>query len=176
MALEISQIVERMKRKSEAKTDSDLARILEITPQAISGFRKRGEIPSDLVIEFGRNFKVSLDWLIDGEGYPEIDRPPPSAMDIALPYGLIEGRISDLITKTVQILESETIYRTALTANINAFHQAINTEQEIIQIRKEAKQQQGEMELMKMRLIALEEKFIKPGADPAEAIIAGKEM
>lgn len=36
--------------------------------------------------------------------------------------------MSDMLTKTAEVLESETIYRTALASNINAFHQAVQGE------------------------------------------------
>lgn len=36
--------------------------------------------------------------------------------------------MSDMLTKTATVLESDTIYRTALASNINAFHQAVQSE------------------------------------------------
>ncbi len=42
--------------------------------------------------------------------------------------------MSDMITKTVEVLESDTIYRTALASNINAFHQAVRSERLLAQL------------------------------------------
>uniref|UniRef100_I2Q2M2 Uncharacterized protein n=1 Tax=Desulfovibrio sp. U5L TaxID=596152 RepID=I2Q2M2_9BACT len=36
-----------------------------------------------------------------------------------------DWKMSEMLTKTAEVLESETIYRTALASNINAFHQAV---------------------------------------------------
>ena len=39
-----------------------------------------------------------------------------------------DWKMSDMLTKTATVLESDTIYRTALASNINAFHQAVQSE------------------------------------------------
>ena len=60
--------VDRMKSAAGLRSDTDLAKALDITPQAISNFKNKGEIPSDLVIQFAVKYKVSVDWLRSGEG------------------------------------------------------------------------------------------------------------
>ncbi|WP_306534487.1 helix-turn-helix domain-containing protein [Geobacter sp.] len=67
MSVIYSDIVDRMKLITGLGYDSDLAKILEITPQAISNFKKKGKLPSDLVIKFALEHKVSVDWLLTGE-------------------------------------------------------------------------------------------------------------
>jgi len=71
MSLNYSSAVERMRAAIGTKTDSELARELDITPQALSNFKKKGEIPTDLVIKFADKYKLSVDWFITGEGPKE---------------------------------------------------------------------------------------------------------
>lgn len=68
MGLKFLETVERMKAATGLQTDTELAKVLDITPGAISNFRKRGEIPTDLVILLAVKFKLSVDWLLTGEG------------------------------------------------------------------------------------------------------------
>lgn len=75
MSLKFIETVERMKRATGLRTDTELARALDVTPGAISNFRKRGEIPTDLVISLSVKFKLSVDWLLTGEG--EMKRESP---------------------------------------------------------------------------------------------------
>lgn len=42
--------------------------------------------------------------------------------------------MSDMLTKTATVLESDTIYRTALASNINAFHQAVQSERQLAKL------------------------------------------
>lgn len=45
-----------------------------------------------------------------------------------------DWKMSDMLTKTAEVLESDTIYRTALASNINAFHQAVRSERLLAQL------------------------------------------
>lgn len=56
-------------------------------------------------------------------------------------------KISDLVAKTIDILESESIYRSALASNINAFYYSIQTRNTI--------------ETMKNRMVAMEKQIAK---------------
>jgi transcriptional regulator with XRE-family HTH domain len=56
-------------------------------------------------------------------------------------------KISDLVAKTIDILESESIYRSALASNINAFYYSIQT--------------RNTLEAMKNRMVAMEKQIAK---------------
>ena len=67
--------------------------------------------------------------------------------------------MSDMLTKTAEVLESETIYRTALASNINAFHQAVRSERTLArleermeQLEKRVEDLAGENAYLKQRL------------------------
>ena len=56
----------RLKEACGVKTDSDLARILGITPGGFSGARRRGKIPHKWFVYVASTYKVDIDWLISG--------------------------------------------------------------------------------------------------------------
>ncbi len=73
MGVNYSEIIERMRWAGKLKNDSAVARLLGVTPQALSNYKKRGEMPTDLVLKFANLFGLSVDWLITGHG--QMQRP-----------------------------------------------------------------------------------------------------
>lgn len=68
MGVNYSDIIERMRWASKLKNDSAVARRLGVTPQALSNYKKRGAMPTDLVLRFSNIYGLSMDWLLTGEG------------------------------------------------------------------------------------------------------------
>lgn len=68
MGVKYADVIERMRWAGKLKNDSAVARAVGVTPQALSSCKKRGEMPSDLVLKFSNIFSLSLDWLLTGEG------------------------------------------------------------------------------------------------------------
>ncbi len=68
MGVNYSSTIERMRWAGKLKNDSAVARVLGITPQAISNYKKRGEMPSNLILKFSNIYGLSMDWLLTGEG------------------------------------------------------------------------------------------------------------
>lgn len=58
--------LERMLAAGKLKNMSALAHALTITPQAISNYKKRGEMPANLIIRFARVYGLSVDYLLSG--------------------------------------------------------------------------------------------------------------
>ncbi len=73
MGVNYAEIIERMRWAGKLKNDSAVARKLSVTPQALSNYKKRGEMPTDLVLRFAKIYGLSVDWLISGGG--EMYRP-----------------------------------------------------------------------------------------------------
>jgi len=48
------------------KNMSSLARLLGVTPQALSNYKKRGEMPSTLILKFAERTGTSVDELVKG--------------------------------------------------------------------------------------------------------------
>jgi hypothetical protein len=68
MGVSYPEIIERMRWAGKLKNDSAVARVLGVTPQALSNYKKRGEMPTDLVLKFANIYGLSVDWLITGDG------------------------------------------------------------------------------------------------------------
>lgn len=100
MGVSYSDIIERMRWSGKLKNDSAVARTLGVTPQALSNYKKRGEMPTDLVLRFAGIYGLSVDWLITGEG--DMYRPGAvrtlKAGEEHSPYGREAGfqKLSDL--------------------------------------------------------------------------------
>ncbi len=70
MSINYTDITERMKMVGKLKNDSAVARVLDVTPQALSNYKKRGRMPMSLVHKFATIHGLSMDWLLTGEGEP----------------------------------------------------------------------------------------------------------
>jgi len=68
MQVNYSDIIERMKESGKLKNDSAVARVLGVTPQALSNYKKRGRMPTNLIIRFASIYAISVDWLLTGKG------------------------------------------------------------------------------------------------------------
>ena len=68
MTNDFSILVERMKRAAHTANDSALARLLGVTPQALSNYKKRGTMPYTLIFKFAQLTGTSLDALVADGG------------------------------------------------------------------------------------------------------------
>jgi transcriptional regulator with XRE-family HTH domain len=66
--LEYEKTLKRMLEASGLKNSSRLAYALGITPQALSNYKRKGNMPSNLLLEFVKLYPVTLDSLISDEG------------------------------------------------------------------------------------------------------------
>ena len=97
MVLEADSIIERMKSAAGMKSDSDLARCLGVTPQAIYKFRKQGRLPADLVVSYAFDAGLSLDWLATGNG-------TMMAEDVKIVLGKIDYELLEAVIEVVEEL------------------------------------------------------------------------
>jgi len=63
-----SDIFERMLKVGRFKNGSEMAKALGVTPQAISNYKKKGELSAGFVLKFAGLHNVSVDWLLTGVG------------------------------------------------------------------------------------------------------------
>lgn len=104
-----------------------------VSKQTVSAYLKGKSQPAaDVIANWVRDFRINANWLLDGIGEPltpEGHNPSAGTMAAPAPQATAEDwKMSDMLTKTATVLESDTIYRTALASNINAFHQAVQSE------------------------------------------------
>ena len=64
--IEINAVLDRIIEFIGAKSDTDLAKAMNVSRQVIFGWRKRGTIPYDRLIQFALSKGLSLDYLITG--------------------------------------------------------------------------------------------------------------
>jgi transcriptional regulator with XRE-family HTH domain len=95
-----SEIVERMKRAGGLKNDSAVARRLNVTPQALSNYKKKGRMPAGLMLKFAAIYGLSMDWLLTGSGkmrFENKDRAETRDCAIGMIETAIEGEDEDLL-------------------------------------------------------------------------------
>jgi transcriptional regulator with XRE-family HTH domain len=116
------------------------------------GNYERGDRTPDVVFMKAvcENMNVSPEWLLWGEGTMnrgEGASTEPQALAPAPAQPTEEDwKMSDMLTKTAEVLESGTIYRTALASNINAFHQAVRSERTLAHLEDRVSQLEMRME------------------------------
>ncbi|MBI5969711.1 MAG: helix-turn-helix domain-containing protein [Deltaproteobacteria bacterium] len=69
--IDYKAVFERMLEAGKFRNATQVARFLGVSPQAISNYRKRGELPASMVIKFAIRRGVSVDWLLTGKGGAE---------------------------------------------------------------------------------------------------------
>ncbi len=78
--IDYKAVFERMIEAGRFRNATQVARFLGISPQAISNYRKRGELPASMVIKFARRCGVSVDWLLTGKGASETGIIPSNSL------------------------------------------------------------------------------------------------
>jgi len=148
----------RLQRIFEAcgcSKDSDLARALKIKPQSITAARKRKQIPSGWIEYISSIYQISADWLFFGKGSMRQNLEPVRSFEGG---GTVTQRpeedfkMSDMLTKTAEVLESDTIYRTALASNINAFHQAVRNDRILAEMERRVAHLEEKIDVMARQL------------------------
>lgn len=67
---DVVAIVDRLKGLYDVHSDSDLAKVLETTPQTVASWKSRGSVPYAICVKESLERDLSLDWLVLGIGYP----------------------------------------------------------------------------------------------------------
>lgn len=68
MGSDFDEVIERMFKAGRMRNYSEIARRIGVSPQAISNYKRRGEISPAVILKFAKTFGVSVDWLLTGEG------------------------------------------------------------------------------------------------------------
>ncbi|MBE9528400.1 MAG: helix-turn-helix domain-containing protein [Proteobacteria bacterium] len=74
MGIDYKKVFERMLKAGKVKNSSEMARILGMTPQAVSNHKKRGELSAGFIMKFAQKCNISVDWLLTGVGDPSAKR------------------------------------------------------------------------------------------------------
>ncbi|OQW67453.1 MAG: hypothetical protein BVN35_20320 [Proteobacteria bacterium ST_bin11] len=75
LSLDVASILKRLSLFSESDTDSGLADLLGVSRQVLSGWKKRGAIPYEKIIEFAYSNDLSLNYILTGDEADLIEVP-----------------------------------------------------------------------------------------------------
>jgi hypothetical protein len=145
-------ILDRMKKAAGVRTQAELAATLGIKPPSVSEAAIKGRIPE-------RWFDILFEKT--GATKEDLCLPPEkvmAALDINLstPESEPSPPQSDMLIMTSKVLESQTVYRSALASNIRAFYQAVKNEEEMGKLSDQMTQLQKELAEVKQRLESIE--------------------
>ena len=127
----------RTAREKLGFTQKDFAKKIGVVTNSIQNYEKGSFPKGDTIAKMASALHVSADWLLFGEGnigqeevVPKIAervatgiKPDREVRALANHPG--EKNIADLVSKTIEVLQSQTVFDTILTSNIEAFHHAI---------------------------------------------------
>lgn len=119
----------RVKQVTGWKKQNDLCKFLKITSASVSGAKKKGVFRDKWAKKIAEEYNTTAYDILYGE---KAENQPVPAKEPVTPTDYDNFRISEKIQKTVEILESDTIYRPALAANIDAFHHGM-TQEKVVQ-------------------------------------------
>lgn len=76
--------------------------------------------------------------------------------------------LTEMLTMTVEVLESKTVYRSALASNVRAFHQAVKMEGEMQGVKEEVSAMRNENRTMAERMERMEQLLLSLGGTVPE--------
>jgi len=131
-------IGDRIRQIRGERTQAEFSGLTSI-PKNTLGRYERGEIVpgGEAVAALCKSLGVDPNWLLFGEGPMRRGESAPAAPQatlLAVPPPEDDFKMTEMVTMTVEVLESETIYRTALASNIRAFHQAVRSERTLAKL------------------------------------------
>ena len=101
-----------------------------MTRNNLYGFKKRDNLPHEALRIFCSHEGIRIDYIVNGT-LPIYEKETSMVAEQQKPYPQIVKISDPLIQKTAAILESPTIFSTALKSNIEAFHHALVCEQQL---------------------------------------------
>lgn len=141
-------------------TQQQIADLVGIPVHKIKSIEtNKAKMSVDIALLIEEKFNFSFKWILTGDGpvyrdeNPNSEKQTQSVTNAPQKGGQSQGKITDLITKTIEIFESNTVYSGALSANIDAFHEATRTEKKLqdLQVLMESR-----FKLMNQRMAVLE--------------------
>ncbi len=146
-------ILERISMRYNLVNDEAIAAFYGVSESTVSSWRTRDTINEKLIRAKCGDENLA-NWFIRGIKLPEHEQH--KVAESQTPY-TPKIKVSELLHKTAVILESETVYKTALTNNIEAFHYAITCHEELAGANKRIDKLEEQINDIKTRLPAVGE-------------------
>ncbi len=157
---EFDMALARLLEAINADSIEQLATALGVSRQAVYHAKTNKKIPPGWFVNIAGKYSLSLDWLVFGSGPKQRSADGPkqseSRQETAQNCPTEDFKMSDMLTKTAEVLESDTIYRTALASNINAFHQAVRNDRILAEMERRVAQLEEKIDAMSRRMEDLE--------------------
>ena len=125
----------RMMSHKGFKKNIELSKYLNLRPNTISTWKKRGDIPDKIIFAFCEKDGLSANYIKTGEGPKYIGRGEDKggAGEVAEDAAIYirckkDTEVDDLVDMARWVLSSGTGYSVSLAANIRSFHCAVQTE------------------------------------------------
>lgn len=142
---------------------NDLAALLKISPQNLSGYIARGTF-FNLVEPLLYEKNINIEWIKTGQGSMLHEAGAPIA-DNAASYAPAKSvnppstgnNQDDYLTMTAAIIGTPSIFATALKSNIEAFHSGIRLQQELAAARAMLTIHDDQLKTQRERLNTLED-------------------
>lgn len=155
--IEIDIIIERALVAFGCKKQEQLADMLNISASDFSARKRRGTL-TKLIEKKAYKNNISYDWIKTGQG--EMMAGSGTGTPISEPQTAYHGHPPSsyehpLIKKTRTVLESDSVYRRALDSNIEAFHEAVRTRDELQCCRVEISQLQQAVNMLREEVAEL---------------------
>lgn len=119
MAVSFNEVYARMHDAVRFKNASALARSLDVTPQALSNYKKRDSFPTALVVKFAVQNNLSIDWLLTGKG----EGPKDGQLELCtrLDLGELTPDEAVYIGKLLKLLRGKASLAKAARISLDAF-------------------------------------------------------
>lgn len=158
-----SDFIERLRVVLHDKrlTQKKLSDLTQIDQRTISRWKHIDNPPSEgSVLKICHVTGCSFDWLMHGQGEmfpPKAEKAEDTIHETQLDLSHEKEKFSlpEMVTMTMAILESDTVYRSALASNIRAFYKGVISEKEMKSVKDDMEEMKDEIRQLKELLLSL---------------------
>ncbi|ARR08611.1 hypothetical protein Vc3S01_A0638 [Vibrio campbellii] len=106
MNIELSEVLDRISKLEQVKTDADIAQILNVSPQTMSTWKRRGTIPYERICELCNAKGYSLDSILLGRKAEKTEIESGLIVEV---IGAIRSKESELREIKLDLLTEELV-------------------------------------------------------------------
>ena len=113
-----AETIDRIMLATKSKTETDLARALEVKPQSVSQAKKKGSIPAQWFVCIALKYGVSLDWLVSGReaGHGAANTACPRCVELYEKLIVVQERENAILQENGELKTAHMALQTENTA------------------------------------------------------------